>query len=89
MDIYNRKYTPEQGAERIAKDHLAEDPNYYSKLQEMESSMYSPKVFIDSQDRDYMKFKEQMDLKALEREIIMARGGMTHGMAQGGLSVFH
>jgi hypothetical protein len=34
-------------------------------------------VFIDSEDRDYMKFKEQMDLKALEREIIMARGGMT------------
>jgi hypothetical protein len=31
-DLYKRKITPSQSAEKIAKDHLKEDPNYYSKL---------------------------------------------------------
>jgi GNAT superfamily N-acetyltransferase len=35
--LYNREITPEQSAKEIAKDHLKENKNYYSLLQEMES----------------------------------------------------
>lgn len=30
--LYEHKITPEQSAENIAKEHLKEDPNYYTKL---------------------------------------------------------
>lgn len=74
MDIYNRKYTPEQGAERIAKDHLAEDPNYYSKLQEMESTMvYNPSIHLSNHN----KYDDEMKKRNFEREVMMARGGLT------------
>lgn len=34
--IASGKLSPEEGAKEIAKDHIAEDPQYYSKLEEME-----------------------------------------------------
>lgn len=34
--IRNQKLTPIQAARLIAKDHLKEDPKYYSKLCKME-----------------------------------------------------
>ena len=37
--LYNRKITPQQSFEEIAKDHLKEDKNYYSKLAVFENKM--------------------------------------------------
>lgn len=37
--LYNRKITPQQSFEQIAKDHLKEDKNYYSKLAVFENKM--------------------------------------------------
>lgn len=37
--LYNRKITPEQSYKEIAKDHLKEDKNYYSKLAVFENKM--------------------------------------------------
>jgi hypothetical protein len=37
--LYNRKITPQQSFEEIAKDHLKEDKHYYSKLAVFENKM--------------------------------------------------
>jgi hypothetical protein len=37
--LYNRKITPQQSFEQIAKDHLKEDKHYYSKLAVFENKM--------------------------------------------------
>lgn len=44
--IYNHELTPEQALEQIAKDHLDEMPDYYSKLSEMEKKEYGGKIAI-------------------------------------------
>jgi hypothetical protein len=73
IDIYNRKYTPEQATEMIAKDHLKEDPNYYAKLSELEKpTAHKNMVFIDEEDR----MMSEMQRNLFERNLIMARGGM-------------
>jgi hypothetical protein len=38
-DLYAKRITPKQASERIAKDHLKEDSQYYSKLAKMEGKM--------------------------------------------------
>ena len=38
-DLYEKRITPKQASERIAKDHLKEDSQYYSKLARMEGKM--------------------------------------------------
>jgi hypothetical protein len=38
-DLYAKRITPKQASKRIAKDHLKEDANYYSKLSKMEGKM--------------------------------------------------
>ncbi len=73
IDIYNRKYTPEQATEMIAKDHLKEDPNYYAKLSELEKpTAHKNMVFVDEEDR----MMSEMQRNLFERNLIMARGGM-------------
>jgi hypothetical protein len=37
-ELYSKQITPEQASEKIAKEHLAENPAYYSKLQAIEQS---------------------------------------------------
>lgn len=44
--IYDHELTPEQALEEIAKDHLDEMPDYYSKLSEMEKKEYGGKIAI-------------------------------------------
>ena len=36
-DLYEKRITPQEATEKIAKDHLKEDSHYYTKLSEMES----------------------------------------------------
>jgi len=38
-DLYAKRITPKQASKRIAKDHLKEDSEYYSKLAKMEGKM--------------------------------------------------
>lgn len=38
-DLYAKRITPKQASKRIAKDHLKEDSQYYSKLAKMEGKM--------------------------------------------------
>jgi hypothetical protein len=38
-DLYAKKITPEEATEKIAKDHLKEDSDYYTKLAQMEGKM--------------------------------------------------
>ena len=38
-DLYAKRITPKQASERIAKDHLKEDSQYYSKLARMEGKI--------------------------------------------------
>lgn len=78
IDIYNRKYTPEQATEMIAKDHLQEDPYYYSKLAKIENtSGYNPMVYVDKEEDEITQMIKEQQRKKFERELIMARGGMT------------
>ena len=78
IDIYNRKYTPEQATEMIAKDHLEEDPYYYSKLATIENtSGYKPMVYLDKEEDEITQMIKEQQRKKFERELIMARGGMT------------
>jgi hypothetical protein len=37
--LYNREITPKEAAESVAREHLKENPNYYTKLIEMEKKM--------------------------------------------------
>jgi hypothetical protein len=37
--LYDKRITPTQATEEVAKEHLKEDPQYYSKLAKMESKM--------------------------------------------------
>jgi hypothetical protein len=37
--LYDKRITPIQATEEVAKEHLKEDPQYYSKLAKMESKM--------------------------------------------------
>jgi hypothetical protein len=37
--LFNREITPEKAAESVAREHLKEDPNYYTKLIELEKKM--------------------------------------------------
>jgi hypothetical protein len=37
--LYNKRITPTQATEEVAKEHLKEDPQYYSKLAKMEAKM--------------------------------------------------
>jgi GNAT superfamily N-acetyltransferase len=37
--LYNQEITPDQAAESIAKEHLAESPKYYKELEKMESKL--------------------------------------------------
>jgi len=37
--LYEKRITPSQATAEVAKEHLKEDPNYYSKLAKMESGM--------------------------------------------------
>ena len=77
IDIYNRKYTPEQATEMIAKDHLEEDPYYYSKLATIENtSSYNPMVYLDKEEDEITQMIKEQQRKKFERELIMARGGM-------------
>ena len=78
IDIYNRKYTPEKATEMIAKDHLEEDPYYYSKLATIENtSSYNPMVYLDKEEDEITQMIKEQQRKKFERELIMARGGMT------------
>jgi hypothetical protein len=38
-DLYAKRITPKEASKRIAKDHLKEDSQYYSKLAKMEGKM--------------------------------------------------
>lgn len=38
-DLYAKRITPKQASKRIAKDHIKEDSQYYSKLAKMEGKM--------------------------------------------------
>jgi hypothetical protein len=38
-DLYAKRITPEEATEKIAKDHLKEDSDYYTKLAQMEGKM--------------------------------------------------
>jgi hypothetical protein len=40
-DLYAKRITPEEATEKIAKDHLKEDTQYYSKLAQMESKIHT------------------------------------------------
>lgn len=41
--LYEHKITPKQAAESIAKEHLAESPQYYNELEKMETKLQSKK----------------------------------------------
>jgi hypothetical protein len=50
-ELYQRKITPEQSLEIIAKDHVAKDPKYYSKLEkyglQSGGTLVNPKDKVD------------------------------------------
>jgi hypothetical protein len=51
-ELYQRKITPEQSLEIIAKDHVAKDPKYYSKLEKY--GLQSGGVLVNPKDKvDY------------------------------------
>jgi GNAT superfamily N-acetyltransferase len=50
--LYNQEIKPDQAAESIAKEHLAESPNYYDELEKMEDKLKteeykSDKIYTD------------------------------------------
>ncbi len=57
-DLYAKRITPKQASKRIAKDHLKEDSQYYSKLAKMEGKMANGGMSDDlSMYIDYDKTK--------------------------------
>jgi 3'-phosphoadenosine 5'-phosphosulfate sulfotransferase (PAPS reductase)/FAD synthetase len=60
--LYNRQITPKQAPESIAKEHLAEDSQYYTKLEEFESkfdtggTVVEKGIVIINPDREYGTF---------------------------------
>lgn len=46
--LYNQEITPEQAAESIAKEHLAESPDYYKELDKMEEKLKNTKMEINT-----------------------------------------
>ena len=62
-DLYKRKITPSQSAEKIAKDHLKEDPNYYSKLKS-NGFMYGG-ALVESKDKVDMDMKSDIFVNSI------------------------
>jgi hypothetical protein len=59
--IYNREVSKSKAAELIAKDHLKEDPKYYSKLEQIEGKKFATGSTIekfDIGDRVYLNTKK-------------------------------
>jgi hypothetical protein len=68
--LYEHKITPKQAAESIAKEHLAESPQYYNELEKMETKLQNNnltdiKVSIKVED-----YKNEFEInKAIEKLI--------------------
>ena len=53
IKLYEKKLTPNQATIEVAKEHLKEDPKYYSKLAKMEGKMGNGGKAIDEFDIEY------------------------------------
>lgn len=63
QDLYERKITPSESAERIAKEHLKEDTNYYSKLKS-NGFMYGG-ALVESKDKVDMDMKSDIFVNSI------------------------
>lgn len=53
--LYNRQITPSQAPKSIAKEHLEEDPHYYSKLEKLKTIPYAQGGTTGGSTFDYKK----------------------------------
>jgi len=54
--LYRREITPEQAAESIAREHIKEDPNYYTKLKQIEKYRQGGALTLDYRIGDTIRF---------------------------------
>ena len=61
--LYENRITPNEAVKEVAKEHIAENPNYYSDLQKMEKAKneYSP-MLLQSVEKDLMTYNVPLHL---------------------------
>jgi len=61
--LYENRITPNEAIKEVAKEHIAENPNYYSDLQKMEKAKneYSP-MLLQSVEKDLMTYNVPLHL---------------------------